>query len=73
MCTRAIEIIVFLTASVLSYRGITIKGMLGFPGCPFSIGTDKLLISQTISFSDGAKRKFDRRTDNTTSIHPYVC
>ena len=51
------------------YKGVTFKGIPGFPGNPFFVGIDKLLISQTISLSDGAKRNLDRRTDSTTSVY----
>jgi hypothetical protein len=56
---------------VYIYNGITLSGIFGIPGCPFKVGTDILLISHTISLSDGSKRNFDRRTANTTSeVHP---
>jgi hypothetical protein len=50
------------------YRGITCIGSFAPPGVPLAVGVVMIVISQNISFSDGAKRNFDTRADNTTSI-----
>jgi hypothetical protein len=67
-----IRLLKIVTARACSYRGIIFNGIVGFPGCPLSVGTDTSLISQTISFSDRAKRNLDSRTDNTTSVRTLV-
>jgi hypothetical protein len=56
----------------ISYKGITLSGIVGIRGRPFTVGAATLLISQTISLSDDSKRNFDRRTDSTISAFRHV-
>jgi hypothetical protein len=52
----------------ISYRAMTLSGSLATCECPFSVGRVRPCISHMISFSDGAKRNFESRTDKTTSV-----
>jgi hypothetical protein len=50
------------------YKEVIFSGNCRIPSFPFTVGTDKSLISHNISLSDISNLSFDRRIDNTTSV-----